>query len=224
MAAPKAAGRLGSRSSVVPFTTFQLPDHLRRIAVDFHETLEVKGEVPLAHKEWWRTLIQLGFVPWILSYIGEQGEFSQQRRQEVKEFRTHLCEYLGLSLAWPEGPTVDGVFLKICDKKTRNKSGPWNCGKAWWAHTFESQILVDDSADVCAEAELAGIVPYHIRTGRGSYRPVNFKGEHPSCDNLRVACSRIVNDVRTGALQPKSNECRSKSTLNPPKQVIRLRV
>ena len=63
--------------------------------------------IPDESKQAWEDLRSNGFVPWLLSYTGDNR---QDFRSQIEQRRTELAGYLGVNEHPPTGPTLDGVF------------------------------------------------------------------------------------------------------------------
>ena len=121
------------------------PPRLRRIAIDLHGTLDGgrrNSRLPYSFKEAVRKLTNAGFVVWICSHIGLNGERSDERRQQAERARRELAKFLRLDPAAPAGPSDAGVFCRIVDRRlwSKDKGG----GKAVELRKHETSILFDE--------------------------------------------------------------------------------
>ena len=173
---------------LLPVPVEQLALSTTPIAVDFHNVLDggsVDGFIPTEHVLAYSRLIAAGFVPWILSYIGNSGPASQTRRFALERARRYLAKQLGYPTECPLEPTVGKVFAYICERKLYNarfQSG----GKAEQLLHFSTEIIVDDNASICDEAASWGFVTYQVKHQ-------NFCG----------AVDNIIEDNRSGILDDK---------------------
>ena len=106
-------------------------------------------------------------IPFLASYIGNGGDFSQTRRDCLLNARKHLCSTLNESEYDPEYPTIEGVHCVIVDKQIFN----WQRQEGGKIPTirhpdYDASILIDDNAEICREAESAGITCIHVRNAR----------------------------------------------------------
>jgi len=124
------------------------------------------GTFPLPNVASWRKLRESNLVPFLASYIGIGGQYSTERRNCIRNARQHLCSCLGESDYDPGHPTIEGVHCVIVDEKTwnwRKRSG----GKPPTIRMpeYNAYVLIDDNAQICEEAEAAGITCIQVRTG-----------------------------------------------------------
>ena len=135
------------------------------IAMDFHNVLDggsADGFIPSEHVRSVSLLISAGFVPWILSYIGNSGPDSQRRRFKLEKARRYLAKQLQYPTDCPAEPTQGKVFAYVCERKLysdRYRAG----GKAEQLQRFGTDILLDDNSSICNEAEAWGYVAYQVK-------------------------------------------------------------
>jgi hypothetical protein len=106
-------------------------------------------------------------IPFLASWIGIGGPLSDTRRKCLLSARKHLCKTINESDFDPGYPTIQGVHCVIVDKQLFN---------TWWqeggktptirAPDYDATILIDDNAEICREAEDAGITCIHIHTDK----------------------------------------------------------
>ena len=130
-------------------------------------------------------LIAAGFVPWILSYIGHGGPDSDRRRKALEKARRYLAKQLGLSSDLPSEPVPGKVFAFVCERKLFHPR--FQCGgKAEQLEHFDTQILLDDSKEICEEAAARGQLAY--RVPRLDFPPV---------------VDEVISDLQRGTLNSK---------------------
>jgi hypothetical protein len=112
----------------------------RRCAVDWHNTLEVYGEISERNKDALRMLIEQGYEITILSFAG------YRRAEQVVRLAKGLKEELGLRR------------IKTLDVRTGNE------GKVDWCYKFGIPTLFDDNEEICREALQFNLNVFPIRT------------------------------------------------------------
>ena len=86
------------------------------IAIDFHNTLDdggVDGYIPSEHVRSVSALIAAGFLPWILSYIGTNGQDSDHRRKRLEVARRFLAKQLGYATDCGSEPVAGKIFAHV---------------------------------------------------------------------------------------------------------------
>ena len=187
-----------------------------RVAVDVHNAADlqqvwsdVHGWIPHPNTvQFWRTLIKLGTVPFLLSYVGENSE---QRREEVENFRKNLAWALDLYyLENTKEPTVEAVHLTIVDARTGIH------GKGFFCAARNVDILVDDSVEILEDAEQYGIIGYCVQPRRQQYIPRWLEDDsslsHPQANNLRRVAELFSGDLQTATLNRKAQLCKARQS------------
>ena len=158
------------------------------IAIDFHRVFgdgSLDGFIPTENVRAYAAFIAAGFVPWILSYIGHGGRESDRRRKALEQARRYLAKQLGLSSDLPSKPIPGNLFAFVCERKLfhpRLQCG----GKAEQLEHFDTQILLDDSKEICEEAAAWGQLAYRV----------------PRLDFPRVV-DEVISNLHRGTLNSK---------------------
>ena len=167
------------------------------LAVDLHNVLDGgRSSGPTdAVAESWTALLSADFIPFILPYIGRRGPLSSQRRADAEEFKKALVRKLGLDVEQPGAPSRTAVFLKIVDHKV-GVGGKVDFGSGLLCH-----FLIDDSIDICTEAESVGVLAYQV-LGKSQKR-----GRSNSCpsSSFESAAAKIFKDAESHELERKSD-------------------
>ena len=137
----------------------------RRIAIDVHNCADGGDKATSKEKNWikqvYLQLLIAGYIPWLCSYIGDDGPLSTERKEGVEALRRDFAIFCGLDPEPAGAPTRTGVFLHICVRKTWSQyhgSG----GKAEVLVKYHTAVLIDDSADICKELEESGLLCYQL--------------------------------------------------------------
>ena len=188
---PEAEGTTAASSGA---SACDAPPDYRLIALDLHGCLDdgfQDKHIPEVNKQAVRKLIDRGFRPWILSYIGTHGKHSQSRRDLAEQHRLEIAEYCGLDPVAPAEPCNWALYLEICDSRTSTKSN-WYQGKWYSCREWNTNLLVDDNQAIADECHEAGISCYVVRKG------TSF------CDVIDL----ILDDEASGLLAARINRIR----------------
>jgi len=186
-----------------------------RVAIDYHGVLDTNRDdedlpdnTPSASViAACQQLKARSFTLWICSYIGEHGPVSAARREDCRIFVRNLAEALHLQ-ADVDRVKPQGLFLEIVNSRLydprRGKAGKAEC-----LRRHSTNVLIDDRAAICREAESAGILPYHVAVPgtrpRDQYE-VAVRGfydsfVHPTVPSFEAAVEQLIfDDVN---LQPR---------------------
>ena len=179
-----------------------------RVAIDYHGVLdsnlydeELPANTPSTSViEACQKLRDRSFTLWVCSYIGEFGPESDERRENCRTFVRNLAEALHLR-ADVDRVQPQGLFLEIV---TSRVSVPrlGKAGKAECLRRHSTNVLIDDRASICREAESAGILSYHVAVPgtrpRDQYEVVapGFYDslEHPNPHSFEEVVEQIIFD------------------------------
>jgi len=129
--------------------------------------LQNNGPLPRANIDAWQKRIDNGYRPSLVSYSGETGKNSKWNRDKLITARLHLAQQLKMPEFDPGHPSVNGVHCLITDCKlfgNHMQSGRKTAGTMMKG--YDAEVLLDDSGDICHEAEAAGITCIQIRTDK----------------------------------------------------------
>ena len=135
-----------------------MPPPKLKVGVDWHNTVEIRGQVPPANILALQRLVDAGVAVYMLSYIGKDN--SQRRR-----------EYYNQALALPMVSKFDRVT--DCTAKT----GP--DGKVALYRSWRVKALFDDNKDVCWEGMNSGIQVFPITTPHEDHQWFFHEGFRP---------------------------------------------
>ena len=194
-----------------------------RVALDWNNTLTIGDRDSTIGSGSFRAteaLYRAGAVPWILSYIGRNGDHSETRRRALYEGRDLLAAHCGVRSGgtWTSqtvlgriAPHPDELFTAIVDCKTWRTnhapvSNPFN-GKGAMLNIMETRVLFDDNLEVCKEAEKYGVLAYHVYLGHkakaGPYVCLPCRDavhEIRVSSSLEAAVDYFIEDCHSGLL------------------------
>ena len=100
-------------------------------------------------------------MPWILSYIGTNGQDSEHRRTRLEVARRFLAKQFGYATDCGSEPVAGKIFAHVCNRRLYNER--WQSGgKAECLVRFGTGILLDDNRAICREATEWGILAYNV--------------------------------------------------------------
>ena len=151
--------------------------------------------------------------PFINTFIGRNSHELIQQANEFRAFVTRELRGLPQSDPAPGNPlqpSSDNLYMYIAHQRTT--TGFPQSGKIWPCKHFHAFIIIDDSAQVCRDALINGVLPYQI-TPVHFRRPVIFQvpeplrsgfgRRHERAQNLFTAWQQILSDFDTGRLREK---------------------
>ena len=154
---------------------FVLPPRPRvRVGVDWHNTVEVGGEVPPANLRALQLLVDAGVAVFMLSFIGRN---SKERRDE----------YYRLALSLPMVADFDRVC--DCSEKT-GRGGKVELYKSWGVTT-----LFDDNRQICEEGFRNRIQVFPITTPHEKHQWFFDEGFRPY-RTFAVAVGDFLDSIR----------------------------
>ena len=152
------------------------------LAVDLHNTLDqgrkYSKSQPIPESSI-LALVNLSkvFTIWILTFVGTEGKYSAERRNQAARVRDFIASRLNLSAC--DGPPKPGhISLQICDSRCGE------LGKAVLCRNFGVYFIVDDCKEICEECESYGILPFQITFSRSSGNKRGRSRVYQSFDNL----------------------------------------
>jgi len=191
------------------------------IGVDLHNTLDdgtESGNIPSDSIQALELLLNNGFLPWIPSYIGFEGEHSKAHRALAEEKRQQIARELGLRPKAVSCPTPDYLCLCIIDSRTwSERPNPrWNFnGKAAALQHHHTRILIDDNLGIVEECLDAGILAYKVAPNKRrkrepacTFQPFVREGiPHTSNSTLLETVCDLINERDSGDLWVKLGLC-----------------
>ena len=138
----------------------------KKVAVDWFQTIRLKGGVPSSHIEALKKLKQCGWEVTLMSFCGHKRE--QEVRGEIHAFRHEF------------------TFDRLCF--TRSKCG--NNGKFQTCREWMINYLIDDDESILWESSQGGLWVYPIETYSQSHSWCRW-----TYKNLPLAVDQLVKDV-----------------------------
>ena len=164
------------------------------------------------------------FLCYLNSFIGKG---SQNLIDQAYTFRENVVrEFWGLGQyditpGNPPGPSPDNLHLNIVHHRTT--LGAPQTGKPWSMKHFGSFVHIDDSAEICLDCLVNGVLPYQVwppnQQGRVTILQIpeplrsGFGTRHTTSSGLADAWRQILDNFERGSLVKKIDFCR---LLGPP--------
>lgn len=178
------------------------------VQIDYHNVLDTVSISDAA--AFWRALLDLNVVPYILSFIGFGTPNSEQRKRELEDMRCQLAEALGLDRRRVECPHPSFVYARVTSQ--RHEAGR---GKAEWIAAHGTAIAIDDRADNLSAFLEHGTLGYQVLLrGKPAFalppalfaaheRLHNWQCTHVPSRSFSEMTHCVLADLKTGVAERK---------------------